>query len=208
MAKRCVVLRLSHNLLHSVITMAAMLLPSLVLAAQLKVQVRDNQGNAASGAVVFLESAAAAAAVQPAPLANIVQRDKTFVPEILVIPRGTAVTFPNEDTVRHHVYSFSAIKPFEIKLYVGTPTKPVVFDQSGVAALGCNIHDHMIAWVVVLDTPYYNHVNNQGLAVLDDIPSGDYTLRVWHKTLLSADAVPSMALKLNANTPLQHIALP
>lgn len=208
MAKRCVVLRLSHNLLHSVITMAAMLLPSLVLAAQLKVQVRDNQGNAASGAVVFLESAAAAAAVQPAPLANIVQRDKTFVPEILVIPRGTAVTFPNEDTVRHHVYSFSAIKPFEIKLYVGTPTKPVVFDQSGVAALGCNIHDHMIAWVVVLDTPYYNHVNNQGLAVLDDIPSGDYTLRVWHKTLLSADAVPSMALKLNTNTPLQHITLP
>ena len=208
MAKRCVVLRLSHNLLHSVITMAAMLLPSMVLAAQLKVQVRDNQGNAASGAVVFLESAAAAAAVQPAPLANIVQRDKTFVPEILVIPRGTAVTFPNEDTVRHHVYSFSAIKPFEIKLYVGTPTKPVVFDQSGVAALGCNIHDHMIAWVVVLDTPYYSHVNNQGLAVLDDIPSGDYTLRVWHKTLLSADAVPSMALKLNANTPLQHITLP
>ena len=136
------------------------------------------------------------------------QRDKTFVPEILVIPRGTAVTFPNEDTVRHHVYSFSAIKPFEIKLYVGTPTKPVVFDQSGVAALGCNIHDHMIAWVVVLDTPYYSHVNNQGLAVLDNIPSGDYTLRVWHKTLLSADAVPSMALKLNANTPLQHIALP
>lgn len=208
MAKRCVVLRLSHNLLHSVITMAAMLLPSMVLAAQLKVQVRDNQGNAASGAVVFLESAAAAAAVQPAPLANIVQRDKTFVPEILVIPRGTAVTFPNEDTVRHHVYSFSAIKPFEIKLYVGTPTKPVVFDQSGVAALGCNIHDHMIAWVVVLDTPYYSHVNNQGLAVLDNIPSGDYTLRVWHKTLLSADAVPSMALKLNANTPLQHITLP
>ncbi|HEY9043264.1 MAG TPA: methylamine utilization protein, partial [Rheinheimera sp.] len=170
---------MSHNLLHSVITMAAMLLPSMVLAAQLKVQVRDNQGNAASGAVVFLESAAAAAAVQPAPLANIVQRDKTFVPEILVIPRGTAVTFPNEDTVRHHVYSFSAIKPFEIKLYVGTPTKPVVFDQSGVAALGCNIHDHMIAWVVVLDTPYYSHVNNQGLAVLDNIPSGDYTLRVW-----------------------------
>lgn len=188
--------------------MAVMLLPSLVLAAQLKVQVQNKQGNAAEGAVVFLESAAAAAAVQPGPLASIVQRDKTFVPEVLVIPRGTAVTFPNEDTVRHHVYSFSAIKPFEIKLYVGTPTKPVLFDQSGVAALGCNIHDHMIAWVVVLDTPYYSHTNSDGLATLDNIPTGSYTLRVWHKTLLTADAVPSVPLQLNSKTPLQHITLP
>lgn len=188
--------------------MAAMVLPSFTVAAQLQVQVQDKNGNALAGAVVFLESAAAAAAVTPQATANIVQRHTTFVPEILVIPRGTAVTFPNEDTVRHHVYSFSAIKLFEIKLYVGTPTEPVVFEQSGVATLGCNIHDHMIAWVVVLDTPYSSQTNSHGLAVLDKVPTGDYNLRVWHKTLLSADAVPNMPLQLNTNTPLQQITLP
>ncbi|PKM18229.1 MAG: methylamine utilization protein [Gammaproteobacteria bacterium HGW-Gammaproteobacteria-15] len=186
---------------------AAFLLPPGALAAKLEVQVQNSSGQPMAGAVVFLESAAASAAVKPAATAQIIQRDTTFIPEVLVIPRGSAVTFPNQDTVRHHVYSFSAIKPFELKLYVGTPTEPVLFEQSGVAALGCNIHDQMIAWVVVLDTPYYSHTNNDGLAVLNDVPAGDYTLRVWHKTLLSEADVPNLPLSLNSKTPLQQVKL-
>ncbi|MDR6982028.1 plastocyanin [Rheinheimera pacifica] len=186
---------------------AAFLLPPVALAAKLEVQVQNSSGQPMAGAVVFLESAAASAAVKPAATAQIIQRDTTFIPEVLVIPRGSAVTFPNKDTVRHHVYSFSAIKPFELKLYVGTPTEPVVFEQSGVAALGCNIHDQMIAWVVVLDTPYYSHSNDDGLAVLSSIPPGDYTLRVWHKTLLSEADVPNLPLSLNSKTPLQQVKL-
>ncbi|WP_240219884.1 methylamine utilization protein [Rheinheimera hassiensis] len=186
---------------------AVLLLPPLTLAAQLQVQVQHISGGPVAGAVVFLESTAASAAVRPAATANIIQRKTTFIPEVLVIPRGTAVTFPNEDTVRHHVYSFSSIKQFEIKLYVGTPTEPVVFEQSGVAALGCNIHDQMIAWVVVLDTPYYSHSNDDGLAVLNDVPAGDYTLRVWHKTLLSEVEVPKLAITLDSNTPIQRVNL-
>ncbi|HEY0923771.1 methylamine utilization protein [Rheinheimera pacifica] len=186
---------------------AAFLLPPVALAAKLEVQVQNSSGQPMAGAVVFLESAAASAAVTPAATAQIIQRDTTFIPEVLVIPRGSAVTFPNKDTVRHHVYSFSAIKPFELKLYVGTPTDPVVFEQSGVAALGCNIHDQMIAWVVVLDTPYYSHTNNDGLAVLSNVPPGDYTLRVWHKTLLSEADVAKQPLSLNSKTPLQQVKL-
>lgn len=201
------VLPLNLKLSLCLLLAAVLLLPPLTLAAQLQVQVQHSSGGPVAGAVVFLESTAASAAVRPAATANIIQRKTTFIPEVLVIPRGTAVTFPNEDTVRHHVYSFSSIKQFEIKLYVGTPTEPVVFEQSGVAALGCNIHDQMIAWVVVLDTPYYSHSNDDGLAVLNDVPAGDYTLRVWHKTLLSEVEVPKLAITLDSNTPIQRVNL-
>lgn len=198
---------LNLKLPHSLLLAAVFLLPPVALATQLQVQVQNSNGQPVAGAVVFLQSAAASAAVKAAATASIIQRNTTFIPEVLVIPRGTAVTFPNEDTVRHHVYSFSPIKQFEIKLYVGTPTEPVVFEQSGVAALGCNIHDQMIAWVVVLDTPYYSHSNNDGLAVLNSVPPGDYTLRIWHKTLLSEADVPKQPLKLTAETPLQQVML-
>jgi plastocyanin len=198
---------LNLNLHRSLLLVTALLLPPVTLAAQLQVQVQHGNGEPVANAVVFLESVSASTAVKPATTANIIQRNTSFVPEVLVIPRGTAVTFPNEDTVRHHVYSFSPIKQFEIKLYVGTPTDPVVFEQSGVAALGCNIHDQMIAWVVVLDTPYYSHSNDDGLAVLNDVPAGDYTLRVWHKTLLSEADVPHLPLSLNAKTPMQQVKL-
>ena len=177
-------------------------------AAELTVNVTDSQGAPVAGAVVFLESAAASAAVQPVTDARIVQKNKTFVPDVLVIPRGTAVYFPNEDTVRHHVYSFSAIKPFEIKLYVGTPAAPVLFDQSGVAVLGCNIHDEMIAWVVALDTPYYSRSNQQGEAKLTAVPEGEYTLRVWHKDLLNEQDVPKIILTLGSTPQRTSVQLP
>lgn len=177
-------------------------------AAELTVNVTDSQGAPVAGAVVFLESAAASAAVQPVTDARIVQKNKTFVPDVLVIPRGTAVYFPNEDTVRHHVYSFSAIKPFEIKLYVGTPAAPVLFDQSGVAVLGCNIHDEMIAWVVALDTPYYSRSDQQGLTRLEQVPAGSYTLRVWHKDLLNEQDVPRLAIEIGQQPQQTTVQLP
>jgi hypothetical protein len=98
---------------------------------------------------------------------------------VMVVTKGTAVSFPNLDTVRHHVYSFSPVKRFEIKLYVGTPSNPVVFDQPGVAVLGCNIHDDMAAWMVVVDTPYHAMTGSDGTARLPDVPAGSYRLRAW-----------------------------
>ena len=86
--------------------------------------------------------------------------------------------FPNFDTVRHHIYSFAPIKRFEIKLYAGTPSAPVVFDKPGVAALGCNIHDRMAAWVVVMDTPLLARSDAAGL-VSFDLPPGEHRLLAW-----------------------------
>lgn len=111
------------------------------------------------------------------------QEHKTFLPDQLVITPGTAVNFPNRDTVRHHVYSFSPAKVFEIKLYIGTPAAPVVFDQPGVVVLGCNIHDDMVGWVVVVDTPWHAETDASGRATLQAVPSGSYRLRVWHRAL-------------------------
>lgn len=154
-----------------------------VWSATLQVTVTDEQGRPVPQAVVFLESPDAARATKPLPGVEMAQKDKTFVPETLVVTRGTAVQFPNRDTVRHHVYSFSPAKRFELKLYIGTPASPVVFDQAGVVVLGCNIHDEMIGWIAVVDTPHFGSTGANGRVQLNDVPEGSYRLRVWHSGL-------------------------
>lgn len=164
-------------------SIATLFIGSTAAAATLTVTVRDAAGRPLPDAVVTLDSDAARAAAAPMPGAAIVQKDRRFVPAVTVVTAGTAVSFPNEDTVRHHVYSFSPAKTFELKLYTGTPAAPVVFDKPGVAVLGCNIHDQMAAWVVVVQTPYHARTGADGVARLDGVPPGRYRLRGWHASL-------------------------
>lgn len=153
-------------------------------AATVQVDVLDSTGAPLSGAVVFLESPEAQRAVRPMPLTDMSQQQKRFVPDVLAVTTGTEVRFPNNDTVRHHVYSFSPAKKFELKLYAGTPANPVLFDQPGVVVLGCNIHDQMVGWILVLDTPYFAQTRAPAAGVrLDKVPPGTYRLRVWHARL-------------------------
>lgn len=107
------------------------------------------------------------------------QINKQFSPRVSVVELGTAVTFPNKDNIRHHVYSFSEAKPFELKLYSGMPSHPVVFDKVGVVTLGCNIHDVMLGYVLVVDTTFHALGNRQGLAQIVGVPAGDYLLYAW-----------------------------
>jgi plastocyanin len=150
------------------------------LAAPVEVTVTDAAGRPLADAVVFVESAAARAAARPLADVDIVQAQKTFQPMVTAVTVGTAVGFPNRDTVRHHVYSFSPAKRFELKLYVGTPAEPVVFDRPGVAVLGCNIHDDMAAWVVIVETPWFGKTDAQGRVRLPEVPAGRHQLRTWH----------------------------
>ena len=175
----------------------ALALPAL--AARLTVQVNDGANRPLGDAVVYLESPAARAAVKPATGVEISQVDKRFQPVITVVPVGTAVSFPNRDTVRHHVYSLSPVKPFEIKLYIGTPAAPVVFDKPGVAVLGCNIHDTMAAWTVIVETPWYGKTDANGRLVLDNVPPGSYRLRTWHASLPPAAPAAERPLTLTAD---------
>jgi plastocyanin len=160
---------------------AALLLAATVAAAApVEVTVSDATGQPLADAVVWVESAAARAAARPLVGVEIVQAHKTFMPEVTVVTTGTAVAFPNRDTVRHHVYSLSPAKRFDLKLYVGTPEKPVVFDREGVAVLGCNIHDNMAAWVVIVSSPWFAKTDAQGRARLPEVPAGHHRLRTWH----------------------------
>ena len=166
-------------------------------AASVQVQVHDGAGNALADAVVFLESADASrarAAAKPLAGVEIAQVNRQFEPRVLVVPQGTSVQFPNRDSVRHHVYSFSAAKNFELKLYSGTPANPVTFDKTGIAVLGCNIHDNMVAWVVVVDTPYFGRSAKAGPVVLSNVPAGSYRLRAWHPGLAVGAAAQDQAL--------------
>ncbi len=167
----------------------------LARSATLQVNVQDEQGRPVPDAVVFLESREAARAARPMDGVEVAQQDRAFVPGVQVVTRGTAVSFPNRDTVRHHVYSFSQAKKFELKLYIGTPANPVVFDQAGVVVLGCNIHDEMVGWVLVLDTPHYGRSVANGRVVLD-APEGSYRLRVWHSHMPVGAPATNQALSL------------
>ena len=154
-----------------------------VQAASVDIEVLGSDGKPLADGVVFLESAAAKAAVKPLPGLELGQSDKRFTQRVVVLPVGSALAFPNRDKVRHHVYSFSPIKTFELKLYTGTPANPVTFDRSGIAVLGCNIHDTMVAWVVVVETPYHGQSGASGRVKLADVPAGSYRLRTWHPDL-------------------------
>ena len=165
------------------VTFALLAMALTAHAGTVQIQVLDGAGKPLADAVVFLDSREARAAAKPARDVSIAQIGRQFSPRVSVVPVGTAIEFPNRDTVRHHVYSFSPIKTFELKLYAGTPANPVLFDRPGIAVLGCNIHDQMTAWVVVVETPYYTRTAADGRATLDGVPPGSYRLRAWHTDL-------------------------
>lgn len=148
-------------------------------AAVFEADITDADGKPLEDAVISLnvDGQTAASPTQPA---TMDQRGLQFVPHVLVVQRGAAVAFPNSDQVRHHVYSFSPAKKFELRLYKSIPAEPVIFDQAGVATLGCNIHDWMLGYVVVVDTPWFGKSAADGHLRIDDVPAGDYQLQVWH----------------------------
>lgn len=142
------------------------------------IQVVDQQGKPLADAVVELIGAASDQTT--APKGTMTQQGLMFVPFVLAVQAGTAVEFPNLDKTRHHVYSFSETKVFELKLYAGKPEKPVLFDKPGIVVLGCNIHDHMQAFVYVGTSPFLAVTNAQGQAQFAAVPAGTVTVRLWH----------------------------
>lgn len=113
------------------------------------------------------------------------QHNLQFDPFVLIVPVGAEVSFPNRDPVRHHVYSFSPAHPFELKLYGRDETRSVRFERAGVVALGCNIHDHMVAFIKVVDTPFAAKTDARGQATLRGLPPGATPIKVWHPYLKS-----------------------
>src|SRR5512132_3795997 len=154
-----------------------------LLAGSLEVVVKDDKGGPGSDAVAYAVGAASAA---PKKHAVVDQRDKQFIPYVTAVQVGTAVSFPNNDNIRHHVYSLSPAKKFELPLYAGVPAEPVTFDKEGFVTLGCSIHDWMVAYIAVLPTPYFQVTGKDGRTVLEDLPAGQYSVEVWQPLLKGA----------------------
>lgn len=163
-------------------------------AATLSFQVTDAAGTPLEDAVVW--AVPKGEPPRPRREAAVEQKDRRFVPKVTVVQTGTLVSFPNRDEIRHHVYSFSPPKNFEIKLYAGTPAAPVLFDKPGEVVLGCNIHDDMIAWIYVVDSPWFAKTGKDGRAKLEDVPAGEYEARAWHP---SGAKVDTRALRVRAD---------
>jgi plastocyanin len=181
------------------VTAAAADARSSPASGSLRVSVVDAHGAALGDVALALVALADEALPAPANNGQIIQQDKRFMPLVTVVQTGTAVTFPNHDTVRHHVYSFSPPKVFELKLYIGTPPTPVVFDKPGVVVMGCNIHDHMVAYVVVSDTPWVAVSDASGEAHFDGVPAGEYVLQYWHPRWVGVAEMASMPLRIEGD---------
>lgn len=178
-----------------------------LLAGSLEVIVKDDKGRPVSDAVAYVVAAGTASAA-PKKHAVVDQRDKQFVPYVTAVQVGTPVIFPNSDNIRHHVYSFSPAKKFELPLYSGVPAEPVVFDKAGFVTLGCNIHDWMIAYVAVLPTPYFQVTRQDGHAVLKDLPAGQSTVQVWHPALKGQPEALAQRVDVGSGTKSLLFTLP
>jgi plastocyanin len=170
----------------------------MAAAAAVQVQVVGRHGQALGDAVVFLEPVAGKMLPVPALGIEIAQEGRQFVPLVTVVPVGTAVRFPNRDRVKHHVYSFSSAKKFEIALYSGKPSNPIEFDQPGLVVLGCNIHDTMVGWVLVSDTPWFGKTPANGQVRWSEVPTGAYRLRTWHPDMPPGAPLEDQALTVGA----------
>ena len=161
-------------------------------AADISVIVVDHDGRGVADVVVAISPAVAMpAGAHPAvgfKPAVMDQRNREFVPRVLVVSVGTSVEFPNNDSVSHQVYSFSAAKRFQLPLYKGESHPPVTFDKPGLVVLGCNIHDAMVGYIYVSDAPYFGATEASGAVTLKDLPAGDYRIVIWGPYVADAPA--------------------
>jgi plastocyanin len=166
------------------IALLAVLFAQAALAGVVTVNVTTRSGAAAEDTVIVFDPLdTKPPATQDAVIID--QINKRFVPRVSVVRTGTTITFPNSDRIRHQVYSFSRAKTFTLKLYAGSAKTPVTFDQPGLVVLGCNIHDNMVAFVGVVDSPYFAKTPNSGTVTMN-LPAGRYRLRAWHPNALAA----------------------
>ncbi|MHC8386517.1 methylamine utilization protein [Pseudomonas sp. MDT2-39-1] len=154
----------------------------------------EQNGKPLSDVVVTLQGPMGQANVQLK--ADMDQRAQQFAPHVLAVHTGTPIKFPNSDNIRHQVYSFSPAKRFELRLYEGTPSDPVLFDKPGIVVLGCNIHDWMLGYVYVTDDPRFGVTDDQGKLTLETLPAGEYRVTLWHPQLKDMKPFSAGSIKI------------
>ena len=171
---------------------------SVSYAGNIAVTLLDNQQKPLANAVVYLLPKTAS--VEPVEnMAIMDQVDTQFYPHILAVQRNTQVSFPNSDSIQHHVYSFSSAKVFELELYKGLRADPLLFDNLGVVEMGCNVHDWMLGYIYVVDTPYFKKSGIAGEVIIN-VPDGEYTLKAWHPRISDSPESFQMMLSVQGET--------
>ena len=165
-------LRISAGLLMSLAT-------SIVLATGVSGRVTLANGSNGKNAVVWLEGGSKSRPMSPA---TVDQRDMTFIPHVSVITVGTKINFPNNDTVYHNVFAEFDAKRFDLGMYARGQNKSITFDKSGLVAILCSVHSEMSAYIMIVDSPYHVVADSKGHFKMADVPSGTYTLHVWHES--------------------------
>lgn len=174
-------------------------------AADVIAKVADNGGNPVPDAVLSLYGDKPATESGDAPQAIMDQHSKQFDPHVLAVRTHTSVNFPNSDDIHHEVYSFSKANPFELPLYHGTPASPVVFNNAGLVVLGCNIHDNMLGYIYVVDSPWFAKSGADGVAKIAAVPAGKYRAKLWYPGLTETAALLEQDVVVTANGPA-HIS--
>jgi plastocyanin len=185
------------------IGMAMLIDGGTAAAAALHASVKDQHGKPVADTVVSATPLDPKNALRAKPPVVVIdQVDKQFVAYVTPVYVGSSVRFPNNDNIRHQVYSFSPAKRFDLPLYAGTDAPPVLFDTPGVVVLGCNIHDWMIGYIYVSETPFFAKTGSAGTASLEDMPAGDYLVKIWHPRMDRTEEATSRRVTLTAGAPV------
>lgn len=187
--------------LLAVLFSAAIAITAQSSAADLQVVVLDKDSQPVEGAVVAL-SLSAKASPQSAPSKPriVSQKQEAFDPIVTVLKRGEQIIFRNDDAVRHHVYSFSDAKKFDVVDEPGQQSDPITFGKDGVVVIGCNIHDHMIAYAYVTSAPLTARTNASGKAVFANVDTNGATVAVWHPRLKNPEEFVNQPVNATAGT--------
>jgi len=184
------------NMLKFLITLLAFG-ATIAHAGSVRVQVVDQAGAPVPDAIVYALPVNGKPPATKPTSAVIDQIKRRFVPMVSVVQTGASVAFPNKDNIEHDVYSFSPPKRFELNLYHGIPANPVVFDKPGLVVMGCNIHDSMVAYLLIVDTPWFAKTDAHGAATIDNLPADAYKVIAWHFRQSDPNAQPTQ--KVNAD---------
>lgn len=174
--------------------------PFVAHAATVTIDVRDAAGRPMPDSVVMIDSARQPGGPIRFPWPMVMaQQNIMFMPHVLIVPVGASVSFPNRDKVKHHVYSFSGAKTFDLKLYGRDETRSVLFDKPGLVSIGCNIHDAMSAFIYVVETPYAMVTDAKGRVTIANVPAGGATVRLWNPAIRAPNNLLSQAVTIPAS---------
>lgn len=167
------------------------------VTADVVVTVLDREGAPVPDVAVYWQSPDIQSGSAPNGMTTVMdQRNTRFIPHLLVVQTGTSVEFPNSDVIAHHVYSFSHPNNFKLPIYKGEVYPPITFTESGIVVLGCNIHDNMLGYILVVDTPVFAKTNASGTAILKVEKAESSKIALWSPRI--RDDTNKLSVAINA----------